>query len=158
MSPTSYSDTSTAGSSATDRDYPRDKLVHELFDEQATIAPDAIAVTFPSIATGRLQAGDCTWSYAKLNDRADSLAEELKTAGVGGGDRVGIFFERSANMVAAILAVLKAGAAYVPIDSSYPKARIHLMIETAKLRLLITDENSFKLAQYFGLARLYNVS
>src|SRR6185437_8278832 len=99
---------------STDRAYPRDKLVHELYEERAEWTPDAIAVCCGGRAS----------TYAELNRRANQIAWCLRAKGVGPDRLVGIFMERGVDMVAAMLGVLKAGGAYVPLDPSYPTERI----------------------------------
>lgn len=109
--------------------YPRDTLVHELFENQALASPDKCAIS----------SGADKVSYRALNDRANQLAQSLKTRGVGRGDLVGIHTLRGPDMVAAVLAVLKAGAGYVPLDPKYPADRLAFMVEDARLAALLTD-------------------
>ncbi|HEV3051168.1 MAG TPA: AMP-binding protein, partial [Longimicrobium sp.] len=79
-------------------------------------------------------------SYAELNARANRLAHHLRALGVGAETRVGICLERSAGMVAGLLAVLKAGGAYVPLDAQYPSERLAFMLEDTGARVLLTEE------------------
>jgi len=111
----------------TEAGYPRDTLIHELFETQVKRTPGAAAVTFE----GR------TWTYRELNTRANQIARELKRRGAGPDTLVGIRLERSLEMVAAVMAVLKAGAAYVPLDPSYPPDRIAYMIEDSGMSVVI---------------------
>ncbi|HEX5708787.1 MAG TPA: amino acid adenylation domain-containing protein, partial [Pyrinomonadaceae bacterium] len=111
--------------------YPADKCVHQLFEEQAARTPDSTAVIFE----------ETQLSYAELNRRANCLAHHLRTLGVEPGARVGICVERSAEMVVGLLGILKAGAAYVPLDPSYPRERLAFMIEDARLSVLLTQES-----------------
>ena len=104
---------------ATEADYPRDKCVHELFEAQAARTPDAIAVVHD----------DARLTYAELNARANRLAHHLRTLGVKPDARVAICVERSLEMVVGLLAILKAGAAYVPLDPAYPAQRLAYMLE-----------------------------
>ena len=113
----------------TDTDYPRDKCVHQLFEEQVDRDPGAIAVFFE----------DQQLTYAELNGRANQLARRLSTIGVGPGALVGICTERSADMVTGLLGIWKAGAGYVPLDPQYPVDRLTLMLEDSKLRVLVTQ-------------------
>lgn len=117
----------------TARPYPRDKCIHQLFEAQAERTPDAIA----------LELGDETMSYAELNLRANRLSHYLRGLGVeasaGGDTKVGLAMERSFDMVVATLAILKAGAAYVPLDVNYPEQRLAVMIEDSGIRLLLTQ-------------------
>ena len=109
--------------------YPQDICLHQLFEQQVERTPDALALTFE----------DEHLTYAQLNARANQLAHYLQSQGVGLEDRVGVLLERSIEMVVALLAVLKAGAAYVPLDPAYPQERLAFMVEDARLSLLLTD-------------------
>ena len=103
--------------------------VHHLFEDRAREAPQAVAVVLE----------DRQISYGLLNDKANCLARYLRQSGAGPEVRVGICAERSIEMVVALLAVLKAGAAYVPLDVSYPAARLHSVAEDAALSLLLVQ-------------------
>jgi amino acid adenylation domain-containing protein len=98
--------------------YPRHQLVHELFEQQATRTPDAPAVIH----------GGHVVRYAELARRSDGLAARLMSAGARPGTRVGVHLERSTDLVVAIMAAVKTGAAYVPIDVRYPPERIGYML------------------------------
>jgi amino acid adenylation domain-containing protein len=111
-------------------DYPRDRLVHQLFEEQAVRTPDAIAAVFE----------DQKLSYAELNHRADLLAAYLQSIGVAPGSLVGVLVERSIEMLVALLAVLKAGGAYVPMDPTYPRERVSFVLKDAKVEVLLTQK------------------
>ncbi|TCP59315.1 amino acid adenylation domain-containing protein [Tumebacillus sp. BK434] len=108
---------------------PGELLVHHLFERQAELQPDAVAVHW----NGR------TWSYCELNEQANRLARRLRQCGAGPETLVGICVQRSQLMVVTALAVLKAGAAYVPIDPGYPQERIALMLEQCELAVLLTE-------------------
>jgi len=112
-------------------DFPKDTCVHELFEAQAARTPDALAV---ADAKNR-------WTYHELNERADSLARNLRDLGVGPDACVGVCVERSVEMVAAKLAIWKAGGAYVPLDPSYPKDRLAFMFTDAKMPVLLTQNS-----------------
>ncbi|MGH7926234.1 MAG: condensation domain-containing protein, partial [Candidatus Binatia bacterium] len=114
----------------THRDYPRDKCIHELFQEQAERTPDAVAVVFE----------DKQLTYRELNRRANQLARYLRKLGMGPESVVGICVERSLEMVVGILGILKAGAAYMPLDPSFPKERLAFMWEDAQLSTVLTQE------------------
>src|SRR5262249_29346498 len=98
---------------ATEVDYPREKLIHELFEEQAEHSPDAVAVVYE----------EHSLTYGELNGRANRLAHHLREMGIGPGMRVAILLERSVELVIAELAILKSGGAYVPIDPTFPDKR-----------------------------------
>jgi amino acid adenylation domain-containing protein len=106
-----------------------DAPVHRLFEQQARQRPDATALLF----------GDHTLSYAALNRRANRLAHRLIAVGVGPQARVGIAMERSFEMVVSLLAVLKAGAAYVPLDPDHPAERLAYMAGDSGISLLLTQ-------------------
>jgi amino acid adenylation domain-containing protein len=115
-------------------------LMHQLFEAQADRTPKRTA----------LKAGPAMMSYAQLESRANRLAHEMRSRGVGRGQRVGLCVERGADMLAAVLGVLKAGAAYVPLDPTFPEERLRYMAQDAELALLIS---SSVLAGVFGLPR-----
>jgi amino acid adenylation domain-containing protein len=104
--------------------------VKELFEEQAKRTPGAPAVAF----NGR------RLSFDELNRRANRIAWLLKERGVGPGTFVGILMEKSLDLVAAVLAVIKAGGAYIPLDPMYPADRIEFMVSDAQPKLLLTQE------------------
>jgi amino acid adenylation domain-containing protein len=113
----------------TQRDYPKDKCFHELFEAQVERTPDAVAVVFD----------DRQLTYRELNVRANQLAHHLRKLEIGPDTLVGIFLERSLEMVVALLGVLKAGGAYVPLDPTYPSDRLAFMMEDARLSVLLTQ-------------------
>jgi amino acid adenylation domain-containing protein len=113
----------------TDEQYPEDACIHELFAAQVERTPDAVAVVF----------GDDEVTYGELDARADRLARRLAELGAGPEARVGICLERSAGMVAAMLAVLKSGAAYLPLDPAYPAERLAYMLADSGARVLVTQ-------------------
>lgn len=107
-----------------------DASVHGLFAAQARRTPDARAVEDAATA----------YSYDALDRRANQIAHALRALGAGPGTRVGLGLTRSADMVAAMLGVMKANAAYVPLDPAFPAARIAFMAEDAQLTALVTEE------------------
>src|SRR5258708_39964079 len=113
---------------ATERDYPRHKCVHELFQEQAARNPGAVAVTFE----GR------SLTYAQLDKRANQLARHLIKVGVTPGSLVGIALDRSLDLLVGLLGVWKAGAAYLPLDAAYPRDRVAFIMEDTALTTLLT--------------------
>src|SRR6185295_1579221 len=113
---------------ATAREYAGEESLVSRFEERVERTPDAVAVL----------SGEREWSYAQLNTRANQLASYLVELGVGCESRVGICLERSAEMMMALLAVLKTGAAYVPLYPDYPAARLEYMVADAGIDILIT--------------------
>jgi len=112
----------------TDCDYPRDLLLHQLFEQQVGRTPGAPA----------LRCGELTLTYAELNSRANRLARYLVSLGVGPEQRIAVCVERSVEMVVALYAVLKAGAAYVPLDPSYPLDRLAYMLDDCRPASVLT--------------------
>jgi amino acid adenylation domain-containing protein len=115
----------------TRRDHPANHCIHQLFEQQAENAPNAIAVTF---VNERL-------TYGELNRRANRLAHHLKKLGVGPDVLVGICADRSLEMVVGLLGILKAGGAYVPFDPGYPQERLKFMIEDTAVPILLTQHS-----------------
>src|SRR5713226_1017893 len=101
--------------------------VPELFEAQVERTPEAVAVVYEEEEL----------SYRELNERANQLAHYLIGLGVGPEDVVGICLERSLEMVVALLGILKAGAAYLPLDPEYPRQRLALMLEDARPKVLL---------------------
>ena len=109
--------------------FPQERCVHALFEEQAEKTPHAVA----------LVSGDQAFSYDELNIKANRLAHHLIALGAGVEDRIGLCLERSAEMVVGLLAVLKAGAAYVPLDPGLPSARLAQMVQDAAPVAVLSD-------------------
>ena len=109
---------------------PWDKCIHQLFEEEVERTPEAIAVVF----------ADQQLTYQELNARANQLAHYLMTQGVGPDRLVGLFVERSLEMVIGILAIFKAGAAYLALAPAYPRDRLEFMISDAQVSHLLTQE------------------
>src|SRR5271166_428145 len=116
----------------TQTDYPRDRCIHQLFEEQAEETPDAVAVIF----------GEERLTYHELNERANRLAHHLRKLGVGPEVLVGVCVERSLEMIVGLLGILKAGGAYVPLDPEYPQERLTFMIEDGALEVLLIHQAS----------------
>ncbi|MEH2442404.1 amino acid adenylation domain-containing protein [Nostoc sp.] len=112
-------------------DYPHDKSIHQLFEEQVERTPNAVAVEF----------GNQQLTYYQLNYRANQLAHYLKSLGVKADVLVGLCVERSLEMVVGILGILKAGGAYVPLDPEYPTERLSFMLEDAQVSVLLTQQS-----------------
>ena len=105
-----------------------DVCIHELFEQQAEKTPQAVAV----------KRGDKHLTYSELNHRANQLAHYLRRLGAGPEVVVGIFLERSLEMLVALLGVLKAGSAYVPLDPAYPEQRLRYMLENSEAAIVLT--------------------
>jgi amino acid adenylation domain-containing protein len=119
------------GWNATAAEYPAERCVHDLVADVAARMPDAPAVVF---AGGSL-------SYGELDARANRLARHLRRRGVGPDERVGICLERGPEMMVAVLGILKAGAAYVPVDSAYPADRITYILKDSAAPVLVTQRS-----------------
>ncbi|MGG1642432.1 non-ribosomal peptide synthase/polyketide synthase [Paenibacillus sp. NRS-1782] len=121
-------------------DYPREKTIHGLFEEQAERTPDHVAV----------QMGEQSITYLALNEQANQLARYLRSEGVGADTLVGIMADRSLEMIVGIMGILKAGGAYVPIDPDYPEERIRYMLEDSGVRLLLTQSHLWESTTFDG--------
>jgi len=133
--------------------YPEHATVHGLIEQQVLKRPDAVALEFPMAdATSRI-------TYRELNERANRVAWALSRAGVAPDDRVALCLERTPDMVVAILGVLKAGGAYLPIDPAYPDDRIEFTTQDAGARIMIVDEaNCTRLSALSHDARVVRVT
>ncbi len=114
---------------ATPRDYNNPGRIHQLIEERAAATPDKTALIF----------NQQTLTYGELNACANQLAHYLQQLGVNSQDLVGLYFERSLEMVIGILGILKAGAAYVPLDPAYPKERLGFMLANAQPSVIVTQ-------------------
>ena len=103
-----------------------------MFEQHAERTPNAVACVFE----------DEQLTYRELNKRANQLAHYLKKRGVGPGQRVGIFVERSLDMMVGLLGIQKSGAAYVPLDPYYPAERIRMVLDDAQVPVLLTQQAS----------------
>jgi len=118
-------------SSAAAAQYPRDKTIVDLFEDQVAKTPDNIALVYEKTML----------TYKELNEQSNQLAHYLrKNYGIRADDLVGILQERSEKIIVTILGILKSGAAYVPIDPEYPQERINYMIEDSKCKVVIDKE------------------
>ena len=115
----------------TQTSYPDHYCIHQLFEEQVVKTPDAIAVID----------GEKSLTYEQLNQKANQLAYYLQNLGVKTEDLVGICIERSVLMIIGLLGILKAGAAYIPLDPNYPSERLAYMLEDSAVSVLLTQEN-----------------
>uniref|UniRef100_A0A486XPV7 Non-ribosomal peptide synthetase modules, pyoverdine @ Siderophore biosynthesis non-ribosomal peptide synthetase modules n=1 Tax=Rheinheimera sp. BAL341 TaxID=1708203 RepID=A0A486XPV7_9GAMM len=130
-------------SNATSSQYPEHLCVHQLIEQQAELTPDNIAIVLEG--TG-LQTVSMT--YKEMNERANQVAHYLISDGVKPDDVVGLYVERSVEMIVGILGILKAGAAYVPIDPSYPEGRVQRLVEDTALALVLTDSELLATAPF----------
>ncbi|MED3728337.1 non-ribosomal peptide synthetase [Priestia filamentosa] len=112
-------------------DFPPRATIHELFEQQAILYPNAIAVIYEKERV----------TYREINERANQLAYYLQKKGVGPDALVGLCVERSFEMIVGILGILKAGGAYVPIDPTYPEQRLQYIVEDASIQLVVTQES-----------------
>ncbi len=117
---------------ATRAEYPSDSTIHQLVAKAAAESPDAVAVVGPA---GSL-------SYGELMARAEVVADQVRGLGVGRGDRVGICLDRSPAVIVALLGVVRAGAAYVPLDPGLPVDRISLLLDDTSARALIAGADT----------------
>ncbi|PMB15529.1 non-ribosomal peptide synthetase [Fischerella thermalis] len=125
----------------TKADYPQDKCIHQLFEAQVEKTPNAVALTFVD-AHIRV---DCRvnqqLTYRELNNRANQLAHHLQKLGVKSEVLVGICIERSLEMVIGLLAILKAGGIYLPLDPTHPKERLAFILKDTQTRVLLTKQH-----------------
>jgi amino acid adenylation domain-containing protein/non-ribosomal peptide synthase protein (TIGR01720 family) len=129
---------------ATETRFPALKGVHQLLEAQTETTPDAVAVVF----------GDQHLSYEELNARSDQMAQRLRSLGIGPEERVGVFMPRSLEMALAVVAALKAGAAYVPLDPIYPPERLRFMLEHSRAGVLLTTTGLSKIVPDSGALSL----
>ena len=113
----------------TKRPFPVDGLIQQLFEQQVDQTPNAVALVF----------GDQSLTYQMLDQRANAVSARLRSLAVQPDSLVGVFVDRSIDMVVAMLGVLKAGGAYVPIDPGYPSARIAMMLEDCGATVVVTN-------------------
>ena len=114
----------------TDRPFPAEKGVHQIFEEAAARMPDAIAI----------QSGNETLTYGELNARANRLARRLRALGFQRERCIGLCMERSASLIVSILGILKAGYAYLPLDPAYPGERLALMLAESGAPLVLAQQ------------------
>lgn len=119
------------GFNATNVDFPEESLLHELIEERVRLSPDAIAVVHE----------EQSLSFAEINQRANQLAGYLRERGAGPDRLVAICLERGVELLIGMLGVLKAGAAYVPLDPAAPAGRLEHILEDANPQVLITNES-----------------
>lgn len=118
--------------------------IHEIVEKQASLFPNAIAVTF----------GFEKFTYREVNIRANRMARHLQRLGIGPEVLVGLLADRSAEQIIGLLAILKSGGAYVPIDPAYPDERIAYMIEDAQIHVLLTQKRHAERVRHTNLTVL----
>ncbi|MEH1914712.1 non-ribosomal peptide synthetase [Nostoc sp.] len=111
------------------KEYPVDQTINKLFENQVSQTPNKIAVVHQSTKL----------TYQEINIKANRIARLLRRIGVSKGEFVGIFKARDINFLVAILAIYKAGGAYIPIDSTYPPNRIKYMLSNSEVKFILTD-------------------
>ncbi|WP_276750800.1 amino acid adenylation domain-containing protein [Chlorogloeopsis fritschii] len=111
-------------------DYPQDRVIHQLFENCVKQQPNAVAVVFQ----------EQQLTYQQLNSKTNQLAHYLRSLGIGQNQLVGICVERSLEMIIALLAVLKAGGAYLPLDPAYPQERLSFMLRDSQVSILLTQQ------------------
>src|SRR5580692_373889 len=116
----------------TEVDYPRDSTIADQFKQQVAKTPDAIAII----------AKDSQLTYRELDERSNRLARHLQTLGVKPDTLVGVAMGRSETLVVSLLAVLKSGAGYVPLDPIHPKERLSLIIDDSEMQILLTTSET----------------
>ena len=121
----------------TNRKFPKEICIHQLFEQQVIKTPDNIALIFEQQ----------TLSYSELNRQANQLAHYLIKQGIKPDDIVGLCMHRSIEMMVAMLGILKAGAAYLPLDPSYPQGRLDHMLNDSNLTVVISQQKLFNLIQ-----------
>ncbi|HLL47283.1 MAG TPA: amino acid adenylation domain-containing protein, partial [Longimicrobiaceae bacterium] len=126
----------------TERAYPRGVCIHDLFEAQVALRPEAAALVW----------GGVELSYAELDARANRLAHHLRGLGVGPESRVGVLLERGPELIVCLLATLKAGGCYVPLDPGYPAERLALMLADSAACVLLSRSDVAFVAEAGGTA------
>ncbi|XLS30271.1 non-ribosomal peptide synthase/polyketide synthase [Flavobacteriaceae bacterium M23B6Z8] len=114
----------------TEKSYQRNETIHGLFEAQVARTPEKAAINFNGICL----------TYQEVNEKANQMASFLRTEGAGPGKVIGVYQQRSIEMIVSIIAILKSGAAYLPIDPEYPLQRVERMIAASEMHLLLTDK------------------
>ncbi len=128
-------------------EYPAERLVHQWFEEQVEKHPEAAAVVEEPAGGGEAR----TVSYRELNSRANRLAHRLRIEGAGPDSIIAVIIERSADMFASLLGILKSGAAYMPLDPEHPESRIQFMLEDTSANLLVGQPHLLKEVRFDGV-------
>ena len=119
-------------------DYPKNKIITELFEEQVEKQPDKTAVVF----------GKESISYKELNEKSNQIANYLRKTGVKPNDIIGVMLPRSIELIHTLIGVIKSGACYIPIDPEYPEQRIQYMLENSNAKILITNNELYDKIEY----------
>lgn len=130
----------------TKSDYPKDKTIVDLFEEQVEKTPDNIAVVFE----------DQKLTYRELNEKANQLARYLVEKGVKKGDVVSILFDRSLEILISMLGILKTGAAYLPLDPNYPEERLNYIFNNCQTKYILTNDITRK--DLYSNIIMYNIT
>ncbi len=123
----------------TKQEYDHSQIIHQLFEKQVKKTPNAVAIIQPKADPLNRRADQ--WTYNALNKSANRIAHFLISRGVQNENKIGICMDRSPQMIAAMLAILKAGCAYVPIDPSYPQERIDFIVKDANVNIILTQSS-----------------
>ena len=118
------------------------QTITEIFEEQVRRTPNVVAVVY----------GGSQLTYQELNRRSNQLGHYLAVLGVRPGDRVGICIERSLEMVVGLLGILKAGAAYVPLDRNYPQERLQVMANDTEIKALLVQQKPVHTAAFSSIS------
>lgn len=118
----------------TNANYPKNKTIVQLFEEQVEKTPDNIAVVFE----------DQKLTYRELNEKANSLAHYLRNQGIGRNDVIALLLDKSLEMIVAILGIIKAGGCYLPINLAYPNDRVSFMLRDSSAKFLLCNEKTCK--------------
>jgi amino acid adenylation domain-containing protein/non-ribosomal peptide synthase protein (TIGR01720 family) len=124
-------------------EYPGNKLIHELFEEQAARIPDHTAVIGTASSLGKPSGERTALTYREFNEKSNRLARVLREKGITPGTTAAIMEERSLEMTIGIFAILKAGGAYLPIEPDNPRKRIKYILEDSAVKLLLTGKGFF---------------
>ena len=131
----------------TKMEYPKDKTITELFEEQVKKTPNDVAVVF----------GDNKLTYKEVNEKANQLARYLREEkNIKPNDIVGVMLPRSIELISTLIGVLKSGACYIPIDPTYPEKRIEYMLENSNAKLLLTNEELFQKLNFENRINVYS--
>ncbi|MCP4217914.1 MAG: amino acid adenylation domain-containing protein, partial [bacterium] len=131
-------------------EYPEAKTIHRLFEEQVAKTPDRVALTAVSPMAAHKQESPCSMTYRELEQKSTQTAQWLLRKGVKPGAVVGLLAERSCETMVGMLAILKTGGAYLPIEPDYPRERIQFMLQDSNAKLLLCKEHHYVSPNPFG--------